>query len=307
MCHTSTVPSHDYHGRPPWPHDPSHHHQSSSRLWHSSTITPSIPEWGGVEWNMCLLEASKFQNTSIKTCEVSLCCRFISTSFNLQIFVLAQFKTSRLCFVTCHLAFVSLSLNDLINPLYLSIFSFKGHSSHSFSFQQSNSFSPTWCSFWASTLSCLWKISPGWQTCSNSWASCSVTPFLSLKAKGIHSFLVSSGSSNTFSDLVFTVCFFFAFWLTLHFLLLIIPKTHSLLFKRGSYKSNSAMVLQRNFTRTLPGNCSPFWNNPSLFFTRIFDSDTFHTFGLCRLELASKYKPIQTWTQSIQSFVFHLL
>ncbi len=47
--------------------------------------------------------------------------------------------------------------------------------------------------------------------CSNSWASCSVTPFLSLKAKGIHSFLVSSGSSNTFSDLVFTVCFFFAF------------------------------------------------------------------------------------------------
>ena len=135
MCHTSTVPSHDYHGRPPWPHDPSHHHQSSSRLWHSSTITPSIPEWGGVEWNMCL-----------------------------QIFVLAQFKTSKLCFVTCHLAFVSSSLNALINPLYLSIFSFKGHSSHSFSFQQSNSFSPTWCSFWASTLSCLWTISPGWQT-----------------------------------------------------------------------------------------------------------------------------------------------
>lgn len=116
---------------PAWPHDPSHH-QSSSQLWHSWTITPSIPDRGLLLNGTCDHWRRGFK---------------VSNHFNqklqsfivLQVYIdlikppkLAQFKTSRLCFVTCHLAFVSFSLNNLIQcplPFYFQI---PRDSSHSY-------------------------------------------------------------------------------------------------------------------------------------------------------------------------------
>lgn len=97
----------------------------------------------------------------------------------------------------------------------------------------------------------------------------SATPFLSLQADGIHSFLVHSRSSNTFSDLIFTACFFFA-----------LPKHISKWVVQVQFRNDFSIA-------TSPENCSLFG---------IFDSNTFHTHhtpGLCCSGLDPKYTSIQ--------------
>ena len=158
--------------------------------------------------------------------------------------------------------------------------------------------------FWASALSCLWilnfpglaiyyipALNPNWlawlfQVPIPKLLSSSATPFLSLKADGIHSFLVHSGSSNTFSELIFTACFFFA-----------LPKHISFL----------KWVVRVQFRNDFSIATSP--RNSSIF--GIFDSNTFHTHhtsGLCcsgvRFQVYLYWK---TWTQNISNIVFHLL
>lgn len=133
--------------------------------------------WAAVEWNMWLLE----ERLQFK----------VSNHFNqklqsfivLQVYIdliqppnLAQFKTSRLCFVTCHLAFVSFSLNNLIQcPLNTFLFSaskrfipFLSNATRClFTFKTSEigCFRPLYfemLAFWASALSCLWILNfPG--------------------------------------------------------------------------------------------------------------------------------------------------
>ena len=244
-------------------------------------------------------EASKFQSNIAK---FSLCSRFISTSSNLQISALAQFKTSDFVslhatlllshFLSMHFVFL-FSVSKAIHPI-LSRFKnpWQLDARSCSKLLKLGALGPFILSF-VESLNCEFpragNIFQHWTPNWLPWLFQVPIPellssFLSLKAEGIHSFLVHSGSSNTLSELIFTARFFFALRKHISFLKWVM---------QVQFRNDFSIA-------TSPGNWSLFG---------VFDSNTFHTHhtrGLCCSGLDSKYTSVQRRTVDPKHFKFRV-